>query len=95
MPEFLAAPMHAIFPIPLPFLIVIAGVAAGLIGLGMGYLTLRLRGVFFAIATLGAGGRAGNLHRQLVLLSAARAAPMSFRPMRCRFSVPMFSSCLR
>jgi branched-chain amino acid transport system permease protein len=52
MPEFLAAPMHAIFPIPLPFLIGIAGVAAGLIGLGMGYLTLRLRGVFFAIATL-------------------------------------------
>jgi branched-chain amino acid transport system permease protein len=52
MPEFLAAPMHAIFPIPLPFLIVIAGAAAGLIGLGMGYLTLRLRGVFFAIATL-------------------------------------------
>lgn len=52
MPEFLAGPMHAIFPIPLPFLIVIAGVVAGLVGLGMGYLTLRLRGVFFAIATL-------------------------------------------
>jgi branched-chain amino acid transport system permease protein len=31
----------------------VAGAAvAGLVGLGMGYLTLRLRGVFFAIATL-------------------------------------------
>src|SRR3569833_1220398 len=41
-----------IFPLPLPVLIVLGGVFAGLIGRGMGYLTLRLRGVFFAIATL-------------------------------------------
>jgi branched-chain amino acid transport system permease protein len=33
-------------------MIVSAGVVCGLIGLGTGYLTLRLRGVFFAIATL-------------------------------------------
>jgi len=33
-------------------IIVIAGIMAGLVGLGTGYLTLRLRGVFFAIATL-------------------------------------------
>jgi branched-chain amino acid transport system permease protein len=33
-------------------LMVIGGVMSGLLGLGMGYLTLRLRGVFFAIATL-------------------------------------------
>ena len=39
-------------PIPLPVLILIAGVLSGLLGLGVGYLTLRLRGVFFAIATL-------------------------------------------
>lgn len=51
-PEFLLAPMQLIFPLPLPILIVIAGAVAGLVGLGMGYLTLRLRGVFFAIATL-------------------------------------------
>ena len=51
-PEFLVAPMQAIFPIPVPALIVIAGIVAGFVGLGMGYLTLRLRGVFFAIATL-------------------------------------------
>ena len=36
----------------LPLLIVFAGVMAGLVGLGMGYLTLRLKGVFFSIATL-------------------------------------------
>jgi branched-chain amino acid transport system permease protein len=51
-PEFLVAPMQLIFPLPLPILIVIGGAVSGLVGLGMGYLTLRLRGVFFAIATL-------------------------------------------
>jgi branched-chain amino acid transport system permease protein len=44
--------MHLIFPLPMPLLIVIGGFVAGLVGLGTGYLTLRLRGVFFAIATL-------------------------------------------
>jgi branched-chain amino acid transport system permease protein len=51
-PEFLAGAMHAIFPLPVPILIVVGGAIAGLVGLGMGYLTLRLRGVFFAIGTL-------------------------------------------
>jgi branched-chain amino acid transport system permease protein len=37
---------------PLPFMIVIGGALAALVGLGTGYLTLRLRGVFFSIATL-------------------------------------------
>lgn len=40
------------FQLPIPVLMVIGGLMAGLLGLGMGYLTLRLRGVFFAIATL-------------------------------------------
>ena len=39
-------------PLPIPVLMMIAGLTAGLVGLGMGYLTLRLRGTFFAIATL-------------------------------------------
>jgi branched-chain amino acid transport system permease protein len=52
VPEALQAPMHLIFPLSLPVLIVIGGAVAGLVGLGMGYLTLRLRGVFFAIGTL-------------------------------------------
>jgi len=51
-PESLVAPMQLIFPLPLPVLIIVAGMVAGLVGLGTGYLTLRLRGVFFAIATL-------------------------------------------
>jgi branched-chain amino acid transport system permease protein len=38
--------------VPLPLMILVGGIVAGLIGLGTGYLTLRLRGVFFAIATL-------------------------------------------
>ena len=38
--------------LPLPVIIIIAGFVAGIVGLGMGYLTLRLRGVFFSIATL-------------------------------------------
>src|SRR4051794_41766615 len=43
--------LHKTYPLPLPLLIVAGGVIAGIIGFGMGYLTLRLRGSFFAIAT--------------------------------------------
>src|SRR5438067_12701806 len=38
--------------VPLPVLIVAGGLVAALLGLGIGYLTLRLRGTFFSIATL-------------------------------------------
>ena len=41
-----------LFPLPVPALVLIGGIVSGMIGLGMGYLTLRLRGAFFAIATL-------------------------------------------
>src|SRR5216683_161430 len=44
--------LHKTFPLPIPLLIVIGGAVSGVVGLGMGYLTLRLRGAFFAIATL-------------------------------------------
>src|SRR5919108_2553052 len=37
---------------PLPILIVAGGLVAALLRLGLGYLTLRLRGTFFSIATL-------------------------------------------
>ncbi|MGZ3311712.1 MAG: branched-chain amino acid ABC transporter permease [Xanthobacteraceae bacterium] len=43
---------HKAYPLPIPLLIVLAGIVAGIVGFGMGYLTLRLRGAFFAIATL-------------------------------------------
>jgi branched-chain amino acid transport system permease protein len=45
--------LHKLVPaLPLPVMIVVGGAIAGLVGLGTGYLTLRLRGVFFSIATL-------------------------------------------
>src|SRR6202008_815936 len=39
--------------VPMPVLMLVGGVVSGVVGFGMGYLTLRLRGAFFAIATLG------------------------------------------
>jgi branched-chain amino acid transport system permease protein len=45
--------LHKLVPaLPLPVMIVVGAVLAGLVGVGTGYLTLRLRGVFFSIATL-------------------------------------------
>ncbi len=44
--------LHKLFPLPLPLLMLVGGAVSGLVGLGMGYLTLRLRGVYFSIATL-------------------------------------------
>src|SRR3954454_11448389 len=38
--------------IPLPLMILFGGIVSGIVALGTGYLRLRLRGVFFAIATL-------------------------------------------
>ena len=43
---------HKAYQLPIPLLIVIGGIVSGAVGFGMGYLTLRLRGAFFAIATL-------------------------------------------
>ncbi len=38
--------------IPIPVLMLVGGAVSGFVGFGMGYLTLRLRGAFFSIATL-------------------------------------------
>jgi branched-chain amino acid transport system permease protein len=38
--------------IPVPVLMIAGGIVSGIVGLGMGYLTLRLRGAYFSIATL-------------------------------------------
>src|SRR4026209_2053432 len=51
-PDWLSGLAHTIMPLNIPTLIVIGGIVSGLVGLGTGYLTLRLRGAFFAIATL-------------------------------------------
>ena len=44
--------LHKLTSVPVPVMILAAGTVSGVIGFGMGYLTLRLKGVFFAIATL-------------------------------------------
>jgi branched-chain amino acid transport system permease protein len=52
LPDELATLVTTSFPPSLPATIAAAGFFAGVAGLAMGYLTLRLRGTFFAIATL-------------------------------------------
>src|ERR1700680_1900733 len=44
--------LHKLTSLPLPIMILVGGLMSGILGFGMGYLTLRLKGVFFAIATL-------------------------------------------
>jgi branched-chain amino acid transport system permease protein len=44
--------LHKLTSLPVPVMILAGGVMSGILGFGMGYLTLRLKGVFFAIATL-------------------------------------------
>jgi branched-chain amino acid transport system permease protein len=57
-PAFLAIGAYAsialykIVALPIPVLMLIGGALSGIVGLGTGYLTLRLRGAFFSIATL-------------------------------------------
>jgi branched-chain amino acid transport system permease protein len=41
-----------VFALPIPALMLVGGIVSGIVGFGMGYLTLRLRGAFFSIATL-------------------------------------------
>jgi branched-chain amino acid transport system permease protein len=49
---YTAAILYQAVGAPLPVMILGGAVAAGVIGLGAGYLTLRLKGIYFAIATL-------------------------------------------
>jgi branched-chain amino acid transport system permease protein len=44
--------IHRFDPMPIPVLLLAGGAVSGFVGFAMGYLTLRLRGAFFAIATL-------------------------------------------
>ena len=49
---FVADVLQLLLPLSIPSMVLVGGIVSGIVGLGMGYLTLRLRGVFFAIATL-------------------------------------------
>ena len=44
--------LHKTTSLPLVAMMLIGGIVSGLVGVGTGYLTLRLRGTFFSIATL-------------------------------------------
>jgi branched-chain amino acid transport system permease protein len=44
--------LHKLTSLPLIVMMVVGGIVSALVGLGTGYLTLRLRGTFFSIATL-------------------------------------------
>ncbi|MGH8764832.1 MAG: branched-chain amino acid ABC transporter permease, partial [Burkholderiales bacterium] len=52
MGAYTTVALNKAFALPLPLIILAAGAVGGLVGLGLGYLTLRLKGVYFAIATL-------------------------------------------
>jgi branched-chain amino acid transport system permease protein len=49
---YVAVALHKLLDAPLAVLILAGGLSSGALGLAMGYLTLKLRGVFFSIATL-------------------------------------------
>src|SRR5438034_6748997 len=57
--------LHKLTALPVPIMILVGGIVSGILGFGMGYLTLRLKGVFFAIATLAFAIVAADLYRQL------------------------------
>ena len=49
---YTALAMHLLWQAPLIFQIIAGAALAGLLGLGVGLLTLRLRGIFFSISTI-------------------------------------------
>lgn len=49
---YCSAALYKWLELPVPILIIVAGLLCGGIGLAVGYLTIRLRGVYFTIATL-------------------------------------------
>lgn len=60
--------------LPLPVMVLVGGVLAGLVGLGTGYLTMRLRGLFFSIATLALAVVAQTLITNWDFVGGARGA---------------------
>ncbi len=62
--------------LPLPAIILIAGFITGIVGLGMGYLTLRLRGVFFSIATLAFAIVLNTIFNNWHFVGGARGVPV-------------------
>jgi len=84
--------IHKWQPLPIPVLVFFGGVVSGILGLGTGYLTLRLRGAFFAIATL-----ALAVVLQTLMVNwdfvGVRAAPISCGPRRSFRSAATSNTC--
>jgi branched-chain amino acid transport system permease protein len=66
--------LDKLVPVPVPVLMLVGGLASALVGLGTGYLTLRLRGVFFSIATLAMAVVARTLIENWDFVGGARGA---------------------
>jgi branched-chain amino acid transport system permease protein len=73
--------LHKLTPLPLPLMMPIGGIVSGIVGLGMGYLTLRLRGAFFSIATLAMAVVAQTLITNWDFVGGSRGAYI-VRPMK-------------
>jgi len=66
--------LSKLISLPLPALILAGGLLSGIVGLGIGYLTLRLRGVYFSIATLALAVVAQTLIVNWEFVGGARGA---------------------
>lgn len=82
--------LHKAFGLPMLPCIAAAACTSGLLGLGTGYLTLRLRGVFFSIATLALSVVLATIVANWDYLGGARGVYI-MRPMQ----VPVFGSYVR
>ncbi|MBV9248894.1 MAG: branched-chain amino acid ABC transporter permease [Acetobacteraceae bacterium] len=76
--------LHKLYAPPVPMLILAGGVVSGLIGLGTGYLTMRLRGTFFSIATLAMSVVAQTLITNWNFVGGSRGA-YTVRPAKAPF----------
>jgi len=78
---YAAVAVGKLVPLPLPVMMLIGGVVSGVLGLAMGYLTLRLRGAFFSIATLAMAVVAQTLMVNWAFVGGSAGA-YSIRPMK-------------
>jgi len=84
---YTAVALGKLVTVPIPVLMLAGGVISGVVGLGMGYLTLRLRGVFFSIATLALAVVVQTLITNWDFVGGSRGA-YTIRPM----TVPLLGS---
>ena len=84
--------LHKLTSLPLPIMMPIGGIVSGIVGLGTGYLTLRLRGAFFSIATLALAVVVQTLITNWDFVGGSRGAYIVRPADRCRCSASTTSS---